>query len=71
MDPKRGKLLRRPKHNFRDIEFYGLDSENAISRANFIQFPSYRSAKRLMNHVFCSFKRKSLYKSGPHLQVTL
>ena len=31
-----------------------LDSDNAISRTSFLQVPSYRSARRQMNHVFCS-----------------
>ena len=29
-----------------------LDSENAISRASFVQVPSYRSARRQMNQCF-------------------
>ena len=36
-----------------------LDSENAISRASFVQVPSYRSARRQMNHVFCFVRRIS------------
>ena len=36
------------------ISYKVLDSENAISRATFVQVPSYRSARRQMNHVFGS-----------------
>ena len=32
------------------ISYMVLDSENAISRASFVQVPSYRSARRQMNH---------------------
>ena len=42
-----------------------LDSENAISRASFVQVPSYRSARRQMNHVFCSVRLKSILKISP------
>ena len=42
-----------------------LDSENAISRASFVQVPSYRSARRQMNHVFCSVRLKSILKFRP------
>ena len=38
------------------ISYLVLDSENAISRASFVQVPSYRSARRQMNHVFCSVR---------------
>lgn len=33
------------------ISYMVLDSENAISRASFVQVPSYRSARRQMNHL--------------------
>ena len=38
------------------ISYMVLDSENAISRASFVQVPSCRSARRQMNHVFCSVR---------------
>ena len=44
------------------ISYMVLDSENAISRASFVQVPSYRSARRQMNHVFCSVRLKSILK---------
>ena len=43
-----------------------LDSENAISRASFVQVPSYRSAttaRRQINHVFCSVRLNYPYIS--------
>ena len=42
------------------ISYMVLDSENAISRASFVQVPSYRSARRQMNHVFCSVRLKDV-----------
>ena len=48
-----------------------LDSENAISRASFVQVPSYRSARRQMNHVFCSVRLKSILKFRPYLRATV
>ena len=47
------------------ISYMVLDCENAISRASFIQVPSYRSARRQMNHVFCSVRLKSILKFRP------
>ena len=53
------------------ISYMVLDSENAISRASFVQVPSYRSARRQMNHVFCSVRLKSILKFRPYLQATV
>ena len=46
-------------------------AENAISRASFVQVPSYRSARRQMNHVFCSVRLKSILKFRPYLRATV
>ena len=53
------------------ISYMVLDSENAISRASFVQVPSYRSARRQMNHVFCSVRLKSILKFRPYLRATV
>ena len=42
-----------------------------ISRASFVQVPSYRSARRQMNHVFCSVRLKSILKFRPYLRATV
>ena len=44
---------------------YGLDPENAMSRASFVQVPSCRSARRQMKQVFCSFRLYSILKFSP------
>ena len=51
------------------ISYMVLDSENAISRASFVQVPSYHSARRQMNHVFCSVRLKSILKFRPYLRA--
>ena len=53
------------------ISYMVLDSENAISRASFVQVPSYRSARRQMNHVFCSVRLKSVLKFRSYLRATV
>ena len=53
------------------ISYMVLDSENAISRASFVQVPSYRSARRQMNHVFCSVRLKSILKFRPYWRATV
>ena len=53
------------------ISYMVLDSENAISRASFVQVPSYPSARRQMNHVFCSVRLKSILKFRPYLRATV
>jgi len=53
------------------ISYMVLDSENAISRASFVQVPSYRSARRQMNHVFCSVRLKIILKFRPYLRATV
>ena len=53
------------------ISYMVLDTENAISRASFVQIPSYRSARRQMNHVFCSVTLKSILKFRPYLRATV
>ena len=53
------------------ISYMVLDSENAISRASFVQVPSYRSARRQMNHVFCSVRLTSILKFRPYLRATV
>ena len=53
------------------ISYMVLDSENAISRASFVQVPSYRSARRQTNHVFCSVRLKSILRFRPYLRATV
>ena len=53
------------------ISYMILDSENAISRASFVQVPSYCSTRRQMNHVFCSVRLKSILKFRPYLRATV
>ena len=49
---------------------YGLDPENAMSRASFVQVPSCRSARRQMKQVFCFFRLKSILKLSPFFKPT-
>ena len=53
------------------ISYMVLDSENAISRASFVQVTSYRSERRQMNHVFCSVRLESILKFRLYLRVTV
>ena len=44
--------------------------KNVISRASFVQVPSYRSARRQMNRAFCSVGLKSFVKFCPYLRIS-
>ena len=69
--PTSAVIARKRKLPANEGKYMVLDSENAISRASFVQVPSYRSARRQMNHVFCSVRLKSILKFRPYLRATV